>query len=165
MSNFSRLLGLYIIILSFLGINAPNFFFIPSSALAKPLTSISQECNLHQESFGFEFSDYPIEHQGWALLNISVKYRLKNTREINPDIYPDFVPIAKRIEQFLVEYPNETDYWEVVNRNLAQMLLNEYSDLTSIRIYINVNHTLNERYTRHSEITLTRPGSCPLTHS
>jgi hypothetical protein len=38
---------------------------------------------------------------------------------IAQNTYPDFVPIRKDkdIDQFFVNYPNEGDLWEILNKN------------------------------------------------
>ena len=43
----------------------------------------------------------------------------------NPFEYPDFIPIAEFINNFLVNYPNETDFWEILNKNLIRTLLTQ----------------------------------------
>ena len=45
--------------------------------------------------------------------------------EENPFEYPDFIPIAEFIDNFLVTYPNETDFWEILNKNLIRTLLTQ----------------------------------------
>ena len=123
-----------------------------------------EKCAANQENFGFTLPDYPIEHQGWAMLDIAIDYRLAETSpdEIKPEIYPNFVPIVEKIDKFMKEYPNETDYWEIVNKKLAQSILDEYPTIVSIKIRIDVNHTLGANYNRHSIITMTKPNSCPI---
>ncbi|MEM7581562.1 MAG: hypothetical protein AAF316_17340, partial [Cyanobacteria bacterium P01_A01_bin.80] len=79
-----------------------------------------------EESFSFQLNDYQIEHQGNAVLDISVDLDFQEGIGVDdPFEYPDFVPIANFIDDFLVNYPNETDFWEILNKNLAQTLLTE----------------------------------------
>jgi hypothetical protein len=58
------------------------------------------------------------------VLDLEVSYRYKNgigkSKLMN---YPDFVPIYKFIDNFFVNYPNETDYWEILNKRLVESLL------------------------------------------
>lgn len=35
------------------------------------------------------------------------------------------MPIQKYVDNFLVNYPNETDFWEILNKNLVKSLLTE----------------------------------------
>ena len=123
-----------------------------------------EECVANQENFGFTLPDYPIEHQGWAMLDITVDYRMAPTspNEIKPEIYPNFVPIVEKIDKFMKDYPNETDYWEILNKKLAQSILEEYPTIVSIKIRIDVKKTLGANYNRHSIITMTKPNSCPI---
>jgi hypothetical protein len=83
------------------------------------------------EDWNFSVKDYAINHQGLNKLNLDIDYQYNP--EIAPNEYPDFVPIYKSIDNFLTSYPNETDFWEVVNKNLTQNILNENPALAAIR--------------------------------
>jgi hypothetical protein len=48
------------------------------------------------------------------------------------------VPIYTTLDNFLANYPNETDFWEVLNRNLTPKLLPENPALDSLQIGIEV---------------------------
>ncbi|XGB43291.1 MAG: hypothetical protein LVS60_05815 [Nodosilinea sp. LVE1205-7] len=137
-----------------------SLFSIGDPAVAKNLT----DCSTNQESFGFFLKEYPIEHQGFALLNVAVTYRLNTSMEtIDPTLYPEYVGVVQSLEKFLVNYPNESDYWEVMNKKLASFLLNQYPSLASIRIKIDVMPTTpRTKYERFSEVLVTRPDNCPL---
>jgi len=92
------------------------------------------------ETFSFKLVDYEIEHQGKAVIDLSVDLDLKEgIGKNNPFEYPDFVPIRDFITDFLVEYPNETDFWEILNKNLAKTLLTE-----SIPTPFGVEYNLDE---------------------
>ena len=82
--------------------------------------------NSLKENFNFELLDYEIEHQGQAVIDIAVDLDYQEgIGEENPFEYPDFIPIAEFIDNFLVTYPNETDFWEILNKNLIRTLLTE----------------------------------------
>jgi hypothetical protein len=67
------------------------------------------------EEFSFLIKDFKIEHQGETNnLNITIQYRYRV--DISDSEYPDFRLVAKDIEMFLTNYPNEKDYWEILNR-------------------------------------------------
>ena len=79
-----------------------------------------------EEFFSFQILDYKIEHQGEAVIDLSVELDLiEGIGEDDPFEYPDFVPIRDFITDFLVDYPNETDFWEILNKNLVTDLLTE----------------------------------------
>ena len=79
------------------------------------------QINLPEENLSFQIEDYAIEHQGQAVIDLSVDLDYKEG--INE--YPDFIPIQESVLNFLVEYPNETDFWEILNKNLVTELLTE----------------------------------------
>jgi hypothetical protein len=116
---------------------ALNVFTSPSSSQTLP------RCQQHQEIFTFQVPNYPIQHQGGAILNIQVAYRL-TPEAIAQNTYPDLVPIRKEIDKFLANYPNEEDFWEIVNKKLVQFLLDKYPQMSSLRIEIGVLPTPQE---------------------
>ena len=107
------------------------------------------------EEFAFELTDFKMDHQTQANnLNISVSYRyVVNIK--NAD-YPDFRSLAKDIETALTKYPNEDDYWEIVNKNLTALLLKKYPALSSLAIELKVDPSSLIPYTRSSRVTRTR---------
>ncbi|MEG4009623.1 NHL repeat-containing protein [Microcoleus sp. Pol11C1] len=109
------------------------------------------------EDWNFSVKDYAINHQGLNKLNLDIDYQYKP--EISPNEYPDFVPIYKSIDNFLTTYPNETDFWEVVNKNLTQNILNENPALAAIKIDFNVLPSQTLPYNRTSKVTRTQPSN------
>ena len=96
---------------------------IQSRIIIKNMTT---QINPSEETFSFEILDYEIEHQGEAIIDLSVDLDLKEgIGEDDPFEYPDFVPIRDYIDEFLLNYPNETDFWEILNKNLVTSLLTE----------------------------------------
>jgi hypothetical protein len=78
------------------------------------------------ESFSFEINDYGLDHQGGAIADILVDMKFKDgIGSDNPFEYPEFVSIVDFIKDYLVHYPNETDFWEILNKNLASTLLSD----------------------------------------
>src|SRR6476620_7519768 len=120
-----------------------------------PELILSQTSSLFpDENWAFNFKDYTIEHQGLDTLNLKVGYGLKPG--ITPNEYPDFVPIYQSIDNFLVNYPNETDFWEIVNKNLTEKVLNENPVLTDVTIQLEVLPTNRLSYERSSTVTRTQ---------
>src|ERR1044072_6036929 len=73
------------------------------------------------EEFSFLIKDFKVDHQTELCnLNISISYRYV-VNIANPD-YPDFRLLAKDVETFLINYPREEDYWEIVNKQLTLFL-------------------------------------------
>lgn len=128
-----------------------------------PTMSEIRECYQQEEVFGFEIKDYPMDHQKQSLVNLSIQFRFMPTVQEDPNLYPDLVLLTQEVEDFLVSYPNETDYWEILTRNLANFLLDQYPVMSSLRVKVMVYPTtLQERYERYSVVTLTRPDQCPI---
>ncbi|NJK28074.1 MAG: hypothetical protein HC925_05565 [Coleofasciculaceae cyanobacterium SM2_3_26] len=115
-------------------------------------------CEQNEESFGFEIQELPVEHQGQVLLSLSVAFRFLGQE------YPEFSAMARNIQQFLENYPNETDFWEILNNNLVAFLMAEYPEIGSLKVKVDVAPNVSAPYERYSVVTSTRPGSCPLLH-
>lgn len=126
--------------------------------------SLSQtiaECEQHQEVFTFELPNYTMQHQGGAILNIKVAYRL-TPDAIAKNTYPNFMPIKKDIDTFLVNYPDEGNFWEIVNKQLVQLIFDKYPQMSSLKIEMGVLPTPQWPFPRASIVSSTRPQGCPL---
>lgn len=107
------------------------------------------------EEFAFTLKDFKLEHQAEInSLLIRVSYTYKTG--IQAAEYPNFIPLAKAVEQFLLNYPNESTYWEIVNKELTKMVLDKYSALSSITCEIEVAPSQRHPYTRASTVTRQR---------
>jgi hypothetical protein len=81
---------------------------------------------LPEESWKFTLEDYAIQHQGIRVIDLTVAYDYRpGLGATNPFEYPDFLPIAAFVQGFLTDYPNETDFWEILNRKLVESLLTD----------------------------------------
>lgn len=110
-------------------------------ARSTSVTGITKKKNPHiaKEAFGFEINDYYIEHQGTAILDINIDYIYKDgVGDEDPQNYYEFSQIANHINNFLVNFPNETDYWEILNKKLVKNLLTkdiatEWGDIYNLK--------------------------------
>ena len=84
-------------------------------------------------------------------LNIIVRVRYENG--ISESKYPDFRSIVKDIEDFFNNYPNKTDYWEILNKKLTLLVLKKYPMLSSITSEIQVSPSQKVSYLRSSIVT------------
>lgn len=110
------------------------------------------------EEFSFLIKDFRMDHQSQANnLNISISYRY--AANITKADYPDFRWLAKDVETLLSNYPNEDDYWEIVNRQITALLLKKYAGIVSVTCEIKVDPTSEVPYTRSSRVTRERSSS------
>ncbi len=114
-----------------------SIFVPPDSKLERPvgIAFFPSDAQLGQK-WNFSLANYPIEHQGLNNLNIDVNYKYKDG--IQNSKYPDFLPIYKSIDNFLVNYPNETDFWEIMNKNLTEKVLAENQTIASVTVDLDV---------------------------
>ena len=112
--------------------------------------------NLLVEEFSFVIKNLKVAHQGGNTLNITVRYRYKSN--VLVDDYPGFRLVAKDIETFLTNYPNDTDYWEIVNKKIPLLVLDKYSAIALVTSQIDVSPTTAVPYFRSSITTRHRTG-------
>jgi hypothetical protein len=107
------------------------------------------------EEFSFLIKDFKINHQGEInTLNISISYQYV-ANIANAD-YPDFRGLAKDVETLLRNYPNKTDYWEIVNKQITALLLKKYPAITRVTCELKVEPSANVPYSRASRVTRER---------
>ncbi|MFM7086858.1 MAG: hypothetical protein ACKOXO_07715 [Cyanobium sp.] len=80
----------------------------------------------YDQSFSFRIPGYGLDHQDGAIVDLTVDLNFKEDIAIDdPFEYPEFVSIVNFIKDYLVNFPNEGDFWEILNKNLATALLSE----------------------------------------
>jgi hypothetical protein len=120
-----------------------------------PSTTVST--GVMVEEFSFLIKDFKIEHQGETNnLNITIQYRYRVN--ISDPEYPDFRPIAKDVETFLTNYPNEKDYWETLNKKITLFIIDKYPPITKITCQVEVSPSPLVHYLRSSIVTRDRTG-------
>ena len=139
------------------GSSNSSIFVPPDSKLQRPIgiAFFPSDAQLTQK-WNFTLANYPINHQGLNNLNIDVNYKYKDG--IQNYQYPDFVPIYKSIDNLLVNYPNETDFWEIVNKNLTEKVLADNPAISSVTVNLDVLPTNRLPYERSSTVTRTQDG-------
>jgi len=107
------------------------------------------------EEFSFVLKDFRMDHQGQANnLNLTISYRY--AANITKADYPDFRRLAKDVETLLTAYPNEDDYWEIVNKQITALLLKKYPGIVAVTCEIKVDPSSVVPYTRSSRVTRER---------
>ena len=107
------------------------------------------------EQFSFLIKEFKIDHQGENNnLNITIWYRYKPN--LSNAEYPNFMLIAKDIETLLTNYPNEGDYWEILNKKITLMVLEKYPAIAKITSQLQVSPSPKDPYLRSSIVTRDR---------
>jgi hypothetical protein len=140
-------------------LSAASLTVVHSQSLApKKVNQVVQQKqngSLLSEEFSFLIKDFKIDHQGETnSLNISISYRYI-VGIANAD-YPDFRSLAKDVETLLSAYPNKTDYWEIVNKQITSLLMKKYPALASVTCEMTVDPSGQVPYTRTSRVTRNR---------
>jgi hypothetical protein len=140
-------------------LSAASLTVVHSQSLApKKVNQVVQQKqngSLLSEEFSFLIKDFKIDHQGETnTLDISISYRYI-VGIANAD-YPDFRWLAKDVETLLSAYPNKTDYWEIVNKQITSLLMKKYPALASVTCEMTVDPSGQVPYTRTSRVTRNR---------
>ena len=106
------------------------------------------------EAFSLELRRVPLDHQGPQVIDLTLK--LTYVSGIGDKEYPDFEALKTEILTFLKDYPNETDYIEVVNRKLCLALLARHAPVTSVSIDLRTYPTMTITYDHTSHCVATR---------
>jgi hypothetical protein len=77
-------------------------------------------------------------------LNIKVRYLY--VTGLSTTAYPDFRDIASSIQDYLTNYPNKQEYWEVINKGLVLMVIGDYPALASVTSELEVMPTSTDDY-------------------
>jgi hypothetical protein len=110
---------------------------------------------LLDESYGFEIDDYAYDYQGQKnVLKIEALWHyIPNMTKAQ---YPDVVVIRNDLMQFMNHYPNKMQYWEYLNKDAAQMLMDRYKSMQSIRLKFSIAPNNEEPFARTSIVNLSR---------
>jgi hypothetical protein len=114
------------------------------------------------EEFSFLIQDFKMNHQS-EINNLNIKIRYRYANGITENEYPDFRVILKNIEEFLDNYPNKIDYWEILNKKLTLKLLKKYPMLESITSEIQVSPSQKVAYLRSSIVMQRQPKGVKIT--
>ncbi len=126
------------------------------AAPAAPVQAREREWPLTRahERFEFELRDLKVAHQGGNTLTLKLRYDYR--RGLKPADYPDFRKLAQTCEEFFKGYPNDADFWEILNLKLTARLLREFPALAAITVEIHVAPTERIPYPRASTVTRSR---------
>jgi hypothetical protein len=97
-----------------------------------------------EETLSFEIGAFPVDHQGPQVIDVvtDLTYR----EGIGDKEYPDFEEVRAGLIAWMKSYPNETDYWEVFVRVLAERILEEYPMVARAGITLKVHPTFSIQY-------------------
>jgi hypothetical protein len=139
--------------------------FSPFQSLPVNQTITSQNLPLNKtdsasllEEFSFLIENFKLDHQS-EINNLNIKVRYHYVPNISNTEYPDFRLIAKDIEMFLTNYPNDKDYWEILNKKITLMVLEKYPSIIKVTCEMQVSPSSLVPYSRSSTATRYRPSA------
>ncbi|HEY4832308.1 MAG TPA: hypothetical protein VIH61_07095, partial [Waddliaceae bacterium] len=100
------------------------------------------------EREGLFIRDLKICHQQeWRNLSITLEYETVPYGKAS-----NAALIKGYIHQFLDEYPNQTDFWEIMNVNLVRSLLTEFPDIQKLKSILSLKPDRTLSFPRESRI-------------
>lgn len=107
-----------------------------------------------ERHWSFAIANYRMQHQqGWQTLNIAIDCASNQV-----DLVANQFDVYGEVAEFLRNYPNEDDYWEIINRELTKTILYNHPELSSISLTLEVLPTHRIPYTRASIVSRNRNG-------
>lgn len=110
-----------------------------------------------QKKTQIAIKNYRIKHQGLNTLNIVIEYSyhygLAIANAFNTDL------IYRQLNLLLINYPNEEDFWEVMNCYLTEGILKLNPQLSEVTITIAVHPNGEFPYHRSTTVNQTNCGS------
>lgn len=82
------------------------------------------------ESWHFDFRSNAVQKTNNRFAKLNVEYTYKT----NKLKYPDFVPIYKQMEQFIVDRARKNESWESIDRQLTNMILKKNPKISYLSI-------------------------------
>ena len=105
------------------------------------------------EKFRFEMPNFEMfHHQEPKILDISASFRYRERMET----LPDFRVFEREIAEFLRSYPNQIDYWEILNRKLVSLMLQRHLCIEELAITIAVHGNDSIGFERASTVAMQR---------
>jgi hypothetical protein len=109
--------------------------------------------------WSFAIKNYRMQHhQGLQRLNITVNGSYGGSSGNGGSSASQLLSLYADVYQFLRQYPNEDDYWEILNRELTKTLLHDHPNLASVTITLEVLPTDRLPYPRASIVSRARTG-------
>lgn len=73
-----------------------------------------------------------------------------------PEDYIDSNLVVNTAKTFLKEYPNKSDFWEVINHKLVKMMIDKFPRIKSISIKLDVPATKLDPYHHYTLVEASR---------
>lgn len=107
------------------------------------------------EEYSFLIQNFHIERASTQVV-LEIRIHYQYIAGIAPTEYPDFREIAAVIKAYLTEYPNKDEYWEVINKELALMVIDKFSALKSVISELEMQPTTTDPDFNSSKVTCQR---------
>lgn len=129
---------------------------IPIRAETTTVPAIDRSAVSTEKHWNFSIKNHRMRHHhSVQTLNIAVNCGYEgDTAEVSAKL----LRLYAEINQFLQHYPNEEDYWEIINRELTKSLLRGHPELSSVTVTLEVLPTARLPYTRASIVSRTQDG-------
>lgn len=128
----------------------------PSSAIPFTRASIVTLNDDSQmvERWRFSSEDSPINYREREQINIAAEYTYRSG--LDDRGYPNFVPMYRQLIQQFSSQAEINESWEMINHNLAALVLAEQPSLTHITLTLSAQPTARRPYPYLTQVSLER---------
>lgn len=125
-----------------------------AALLAGATASYAQEISLN-EFYSVEVKKFNVfidnaKHD----IDIYITWNFKTNP--TPDDYIDSNLVVNTVKTFLKEYPNKSDFWEVVNHKLTSHMIDKFKQVKSFSIKLDVPATKMDPYHHYTLVEASR---------
>jgi hypothetical protein len=107
------------------------------------------------ETYGFTLDHYGLAYQGQQqVIDLDVSYIYRQGLALAD--YPDVVVVKKTIEEYLHNYPDKNRYWELLNKDIVQLLISKYSAFANVTSKLYIYPSPHETFARTTVVTAKR---------
>lgn len=108
-----------------------------------------------KEAYGVHLPNIRVNmNKNSYVINVDLEWGFRTNPSTND--YIDSNLIVNDMKNFLKNYPNPADYWEIINHKLGIYLLNKYPALAFITIKLQILPSKLDDYLHYSVVTATR---------
>ncbi len=89
-----------------------------------------------REFYGFDLPGQATDHQNAGEFDLSVWFEYEQNLE--PNEIPNVLMVRLNVANFITNYPNNTDFFEIYSKNMAANLLDGFSNIANVNIRFDV---------------------------
>jgi len=121
----------------------------------RPSTNMDLDPIATTEEYSFVIPDLVIAHfADKSIVTVRIRYLYKP--DLQEDQYVDFNQIAQKARDFLTGQSDPNVFWEILNKKLALMILEQFPVIVSLTSELTMKPTSSDHFVNSSVVTSRR---------